>query len=170
MSNSMSTSTNIENHLKQIEQRAMYILEHTDDITNTSAVSMRKLKESISAIRQELTAQAKSTKHEGWSNYETLMYWKWLMFDDKSDEIDFINRLIKTQDLNDMSLSIKKYIWGIAPMRTDIDTLFKDFITTSMRRINFTEIAERFIAEAKGDGINDSASNELDAEAREQEE
>lgn len=146
---------NIEQHLKQIEQIADDMMKETNDprnIPNITIAHMTTLKRHAELIGEELQAQADSAKNEGWSNYETWLCWEFFKNDDKGQFVGLIDELKVTScNLNDIQEVLKECVTDHKP---DAMIIYSDLLQTAIDRINFQEIAERLIEEAKSkDGV-----------------
>lgn len=135
-------STNIEQHLKQIESMA----EQIDKVIGYTGHNT--LIELVDAIRQELSAQADSQKYEGWSNYETWCYKNWIDSEQEKKDI-LVNKSNPKVDycVDGLKELVKLYTPVLSfPVYTDL-------LQHSIDRINFTEIAEKLIEGAKDGGV-----------------
>jgi len=135
-----NTST-IEKHLEQIERACKMYIGHKQ---------VRVVAGYIDLIRTELTAQAKQTEHEGWTNYET-----WL-----------VAELFKYIKITHGAYSLIEELSGLDNMRIESKAnMVRSYINdnyirtgnplqhkltkSAIDRIDFTQIAEKLIAEAK---------------------
>jgi len=154
-------NTTIKKHLQQIRTEIISIHDQ-EGLTVIQRAYIITISKQLDAIRQELTAQAKpnqteQTEHEGWSNYETWLCWKWIKSQDHESNSSLTTAwsLINTPD----TVDLKGWLQMQSPLAFDND-VHANLLQSAIDRIDFTEIAERLISEAR----EDSGQGECDGE------